>query len=1181
MLGNYRILDFLGEGGMGMVFLAEHIVIKRRAALKVLRREMISDETLVARFEAEARAVNEIGHKSLVDVFDVGRTPDRRLYMVMELLQGETLADRMKAGPMLTRAAVGVVSEVARALAAAHAKGFVHRDVKPENIFLAQREGGGPPAVKLLDFGVAKLAGLESAQDRLTRTGVLVGSPAYMSPEQIEGVSVDGRSDVYSLGAVLYELLAGSPPFRADTIGQILRMHMLVRPRPLAELAPASVPRGLNGVVMRALAKEREERYASMDELIAAIDQAMAGSDPEASYVAQVMSAPSSERITAVLPQEQAATSGAIAAASTTGAGAGLGAGATTQMQAPRRSRLPVLAAVAGGVVALAAVGGFVAVRLLSGGDEAGEDDAPRTSSARAVPASAAPATAEPGPDLKTLRTRAVKVLTDAVAEGEPDARAEALRKMASAGEPGAAELARGLLGDPDAQLRAAAAWSLGRMGATDANASLGALIGGADPFVAVFAAEALARLGDEGGRKALRAALKDAEPAVVLKAALALAEQGDDKAVKPLRAALAAGGEAAKRSVVLPILGALTRLGDGDARAALVAMLADTDEVTRLGAAEVLARLGDDAGRPALSAIARDGGSPNRVVAARVLLAFGDPDAAKVIGEVARDAKAPARATALEALGELGDPAAAHVLEDALDDEPAAVRLSAAAAVLTLVGAAPEARKSKSVDWVNAALAADDWAVRDAATSVLAELDPEVAVPLLGKAAKDENATVRRSAARALGRTHAAAAVPMLAEALHDAETAVGAEAARALGDLGDRRAVPDLTAVAAADTVVGVHASGALVKLGEGSAVKNLEAAVEAKDATLRLSAVEAAGHSGDAAAAVPVLKMAADDRAFEVRFRAASALALFGDASGVDMLKEGLKKPELAAEALAALKALGVDTEGLAGPSIEELLGHKDASVRRDAVASAAALPPADALRIVQRAIYDLDVTVRMTALDVLAGLVAKDRDAALAVYRAAARDANPVVANRANAALARLLAPPPAAVAAARAAAPATAAPATAAPESLPASAAPESAAASAAPATATPESGTASPAGGSSAPSTTEAEAAEMAETEARDHETKGNVLLAAGKYAAAAKELKAAATLRPTPPTVYNLAEAYRLEGLRTKEPAAQAALFDKAKRYYEKFLKTTPSGPKSDKARGYIGEMAERLGGK
>jgi serine/threonine protein kinase len=273
LVGNYRITELLGEGGMGAVYLAEHPGIGRKAAVKVLHPDLTRHDEIATRFFNEARAANAIRHPGIVEVYDFGTLPSGVSYIVMEFLRGESLAKRLRAGAMQTDAAVRIASQAADALGAAHAVGIVHRDLKPDNLYVCPdpRNPGGE-MVKVLDFGIAKLAGGPTDPGSVkTRTGVVMGTPIYMSPEQCRGTrTVDHRSDIYSLGVIFYEMLVGQPPFVSEGFGDLVNMHLNVPPAS-ARSKRAEIPLALDALVMKMLAKNPEDRYAEMGEVQAAL----------------------------------------------------------------------------------------------------------------------------------------------------------------------------------------------------------------------------------------------------------------------------------------------------------------------------------------------------------------------------------------------------------------------------------------------------------------------------------------------------------------------------------------------------------------------------------------------------------------------------------------------------------------------------------------------------------------------------------------------------------------------------------------------------------------------------------------------------------------------------------------------------------------------------------------------
>jgi serine/threonine protein kinase len=274
-IGAYTIRRRLGAGGMGEVYLAEHRHIDRKAAIKVLLPELSSNQAVVERFFNEARAASRIKHDGIVEIVDCDRHTDGSAYIVMEFLEGESLGESLRrVGRFDLSVAVGVVGQVADALAAAHAKGIIHRDLKPDNIFLAATPRSDPPiAVKVLDFGIAKLVGEEGYETRRTQSGALIGTPLYMSPEQCRGTGqIDPRADIYALGCILFELLAGRTPFTHAGAGELFVAHISEPAPDLGTLV--SVPPAIAALVASMLAKAPGDRPASMEVVAHALAQA-------------------------------------------------------------------------------------------------------------------------------------------------------------------------------------------------------------------------------------------------------------------------------------------------------------------------------------------------------------------------------------------------------------------------------------------------------------------------------------------------------------------------------------------------------------------------------------------------------------------------------------------------------------------------------------------------------------------------------------------------------------------------------------------------------------------------------------------------------------------------------------------------------------------------------------------
>jgi eukaryotic-like serine/threonine-protein kinase len=278
--GRYIVESILGEGGMGVVYRGRHKVIDKKVAIKILRGDLAKDPQITERFLMEARAASSIGNPHIVDISDFGQLADGCTYFVMEFLDGKSLTQALNEGrPFSASRLSHVGKQIAHGLAAAHAASIVHRDLKPDNVMLVTR-GGEKDFVKVLDFGIAKVG---NAAMRMTRAGTVFGTPHYMSPEQAAGTAVDHRTDIYSLGVIMYEMAAGKTPFDADNAMGVLTQHMYRAPVRLLELVPqVNVPPGLDAVIQKCLSKKPEQRYAAMEELVADLEKIDAGAVPGA-----------------------------------------------------------------------------------------------------------------------------------------------------------------------------------------------------------------------------------------------------------------------------------------------------------------------------------------------------------------------------------------------------------------------------------------------------------------------------------------------------------------------------------------------------------------------------------------------------------------------------------------------------------------------------------------------------------------------------------------------------------------------------------------------------------------------------------------------------------------------------------------------------------------------------------
>ena len=260
-VGSFRIVRPLGTGGMGSVYLAEHPVIGNKVAIKFLHESLAQDPDTVWRFYQEARAAHVVGHENIVSVYDLNLLPPKRYYIVMEYLDGETLAQRLRRGPMPMDASLHVLLQLCDALQCAHEAGVIHRDLKPENIFLVHRRGQ-KDFVKLVDFGIAKLRD-SGKSSSVTRAGMVIGTPDYMSPEQCEGKPVDARSDLYALGVIAYRLATGRLPYEGLSVPQTL-LAQLQEPAPRPRRFNADLDPRWEQAILRALSKSPEDRFQSM-----------------------------------------------------------------------------------------------------------------------------------------------------------------------------------------------------------------------------------------------------------------------------------------------------------------------------------------------------------------------------------------------------------------------------------------------------------------------------------------------------------------------------------------------------------------------------------------------------------------------------------------------------------------------------------------------------------------------------------------------------------------------------------------------------------------------------------------------------------------------------------------------------------------------------------------------------
>ncbi|MBN1655486.1 MAG: serine/threonine protein kinase [Deltaproteobacteria bacterium] len=278
--GKYEVERLLGRGGMGCVYAARHSETQRLFALKLLSGSLSEDSEAKERFVREAKLAGAIDHPAVVRIYDIGHH-GASLYMVMDLLRGESLSERLKRGPLPPAEAIRVMKGILAGVGAAHKKGIVHRDLKPDNIFLCKPSKQGPVEPRILDFGVSKaLFGNSACVNGLTKTGEILGTPLYMSPEQVHGAkNIDERTDIYALGVILYQMLSGKLPFRADNFPGLILEIISGQAKPLSHAAPG-ITAELNDVVMRAMSVSQNERFANVESLDQAITPFIRDEEP-------------------------------------------------------------------------------------------------------------------------------------------------------------------------------------------------------------------------------------------------------------------------------------------------------------------------------------------------------------------------------------------------------------------------------------------------------------------------------------------------------------------------------------------------------------------------------------------------------------------------------------------------------------------------------------------------------------------------------------------------------------------------------------------------------------------------------------------------------------------------------------------------------------------------------------
>lgn len=1009
----YRIEKRLSHGGMGVVYRARHVVLETDLAVKVLLRPQ--DETDQQRFLQEAKLASLIQHPNTVQIIDFGVLPAGQSYLVMELMRGGTLADELEKGPMDALRACQIGAQIARALQAVHDKGIIHRDMKPENVFLLETDGS-KDFVKVVDFGIAKPVAAEqsplallkeqqgaaaSSEDAgasvdaspsqsgeqrnqaLTEAGAIVGTPRYMSPEQCQGIPLDGRVDQYALGCMLYEMLTGHCPFDGMSAFVLLTQHLTKPPVPPRQRIPeraAAIPASLEAVVLRMLAKHPEQRFSSMR----AVEQALC------------------READAILVQRGEKT---VLPAGLAGL---LGGRLQRGQLLIRGRRVPLWAAgaVALSILALSFAGaGILGYRLYQ---------MQRSQKA----------TLEPG-ELQTARARALEKLKLTVKAAPLELRIDAIAALGATQDFELRPELEALLLDPEEAVQAEAAAALGRLGDKDAVSRLRAVLDGSQdkPLLRLTIARALLELGDASGEAQLLQTLAEGAPEVRLRAASMLCDRRNAIAEK-LLLQVVDRGLLKEESAVLGALGCLLRSQSAEpARARLHERLKGASTPRQqIEIAAVLSRAGDGEGRRVLRELSSRPGL-EQLPAARALAAPDVPDVADLFRSVLSDRQAQdaARLLASEGLGQSGGLLDVRLLGKVLQSGTLELQEAAAVGILRLCAADPTALGSESLRWARGSLGAGDWQLRESAALVLGDSAAPEAVSLLRGMLQDRDARVRRGSVRALGRHTEETALLALQETLQDTDPEVRLETIRSLGRVGQSLRKAGVREVLSRVSTLfqGLLQNGTvkekilirstLLQLGDANQRQALHAMQGVEDPAARRFLLEQA--PADAELSLTLLR----DSDAGVRFAAAQKLAELGDVRALPTLKEALKGA--GADSIAAYGLLSKFEQNVPEPAAlrSALTADHPVPERMAAIEAMAHMPAALAVPLLLQAARDPEPLVRRLCAEVAAELPEQPRGPpGFPVLRFLLGDRNPLVRNRAKALLSRVSlpsAPPP--------------------------------------------------------------------------------------------------------------------------------------------------------------------------
>jgi serine/threonine protein kinase/HEAT repeat protein len=617
-LGAYRVVRLLGEGGMGSVYEAHHEELGRRAAIKLLRDELVENQAVVVRFLQEARAVNLIRHDHIIDVYDYGDGSSGAVYFVMEYLEGETLGDLLRRrGRIEPPLLAHLFGQILEALGAAHDKQVVHRDLKPANVYIIRREDD-PFFVKLLDFGVAKLTG-EGAIPGLTRAGALIGTPQYMSPEQLEGQPIDARSDLFAIGVMMYRAVVGQAPFRGESFGELAHGILNEPHMPPRQAAPeAHIPSTLEALIDRALAKDPAARFESAEEMRRALEAFVGALSPDDLLDARGESVPRDD-----VPMSAVTGTPGARLAQSLPEYQGAEAAAAKGEKGPRSLRRVFLAAGAVAIASAVALAFGIAQSLGSDPEEAelaGEQEPALTSETD-------------DEDLATLL------------EGDASQQRMLLEALKRAGTAYAAPLLYELLEGPP-QARVQSAEILAALELPEAAPRIRDALARSGDRLRVELAISLLSVGDGDAAAILEEAARQ-DDAAALSASVALAEAGRGEEVGERLREVFEATPAGRGRWLLAARG-LVALGDEEAREALRGELAHRDAARSIAAAAVLLGADDADAQAFLGRIVGDPSHTARAEAALALAKRGKPEALAFVTDGLASEEASARAIAI-----------------------------------------------------------------------------------------------------------------------------------------------------------------------------------------------------------------------------------------------------------------------------------------------------------------------------------------------------------------------------------------------------------------------------------------------------------------------------------------------------------------------------------------------------